>query len=386
MQAVVFTDEALREQAGRFVWLEIDTDKAQNAPFAQKFDLRALPTYYVLDPRTEQAILKWVGGATVPQFLGLLNDARANFERVRAGESAAGAGDADAVLTQADLLYGEGSTSDAIERYEEALALAPEGWPQYARAVQGLVLALSIEGQPARGAALARDALPRLSGTTAAVVAGVGLDCAVMLPDDDPEKAPLVQRFEAAVHEALADERLVIADDDRSGLYISLLSAREAAGDSTGERQALETWSAFLETAAERAPNPEARTVFDSHRLWAYLGLGVPEKAIPMLEQSSRDFPDDYNPHARLATIYKAMQRWDDALAASDRAVERGYGPRLVSMLGTRADILVAKGDTASARATIVDALARADALPEGQRSEQRVAGLRKKLESLGGG
>jgi tetratricopeptide (TPR) repeat protein len=193
-----------------------------------------------------------------------------------------------------------------------------------------------------------------------------------------------VQYFEEAVRAAVADDTLDIADDDLSGLHISLLSARKAVADSTGTKQALENWSAFLETAAERAATPEARTVFGSHRLSAFLGLDQPEKAIPMLEQSARDFPEDYNPHARLAVAYHAMERWDDALAAADRAVELGYGPRLLGILGTRADILVAKGDTTAARATLVDALARAATLPEGQRSERRIDGLRKKLEALG--
>ena len=31
MKAFVFTDESLREQAGRFVWLELNTDRAENA-------------------------------------------------------------------------------------------------------------------------------------------------------------------------------------------------------------------------------------------------------------------------------------------------------------------------------------------------------------------
>jgi len=224
-----------------------------------------------------------------------------------------------------------------------------------------------------------------MSGTSAAVVAGVGLDCASALPDDDPEKAGLIERFEAAVTAALSDETLVLADDDRSGLHISLLSAREAVGDTTGVRRAAESWAAFLETAAARAPSPEARTVFDSHRLSAYLWLEEPEKAIAMLQQSERDLPADYNPPARLAVAYKAMARWDDALAAADRAAERGYGPRLLSILRTRADILAAMGDTTAARATLTDALSRAEALPEGQRSERTIEGLRGKLAALDG-
>ncbi|MCA9751675.1 MAG: tetratricopeptide repeat protein, partial [Gemmatimonadetes bacterium] len=256
---------------------------------------------------------------------------------------------------------------------------------RYARAVEGLAVALSLEGESARGAALAHETLPRLRGASAAVVASVGLDCAVGLPDDVPEKAALVREFEAAVNASLADENLAIADDDLSALHISLLSAREAAGDTTGVREAAERWSAFLERAAERAPTPEARTVFDSHRLSAYLELGQPERAIPMLERSAREFPEDYNPHARLAVAYRAMHRFDDALVAIDRAVELGYGPRLLRMLTTRADILAAKGDTTAARATLVDALKRSEALPEGQRSARREDSMRAKLEELGG-
>ncbi|NNE43249.1 MAG: tetratricopeptide repeat protein, partial [Gemmatimonadetes bacterium] len=291
----------------------------------------------------------------------------------------------EVLLTQADLLYGEGKTPEAVARYEAALAAAPADWSSYARAVEGLAIALVVDGDHARGAALARDALPNLTGASAAVVATVGLDCAVGLPEDHPEKAALVKQFEAAVTAVLADDMMNIADDDRSGMHISLLTAREAAGDSTGARRAAEDWSAFLEKAAARAPTPEARTVFDSHRLSAFLELGQPERAIAHLEQSERDFPDDYNPPARLAVAYKAMERWDDALAAADRAVERGYGPRLLSILGTRADILAAKGDTTAARATLTDALARGEAMPDGQRSDRRIASLRAKLEGLEG-
>jgi tetratricopeptide (TPR) repeat protein len=391
MQAVVFTDEALREHAGRFVWLEIDTEKAQNSEFRKKFEVQALPTYFVLEPDTEQVLLKWVGSATVMQFVRLLDDASTNFARVRsggaAGEVAGGpVSDADALLTKADLLYGEGKNAEAAAAYEHAITAAPAGWRSYRRAVEGLLTAWSIDGEYWRAAALAREVLPRVEGTTSsAVVAAVGLDCAVQLPEGDPVKGELVPLFEKAVREALADTSLAIADDDRSGLYISLLSAREAAGDSAGERAAAAKWAAFLEDAAARAPTPDARTVFDSHRLSAYLELDHAEKAVEMLLQSERDFPDDYNPPARLAVAYKALQRWDEAVAASDRAVARGYGPRLLGILRTRADIFAAKGDSASARTALDQALQHAAALPEDQRSERTVEGLRKRLAELGG-
>jgi hypothetical protein len=74
---------------------------------------------------------------------------------------------------------------------------------------------------------------------------------------------------------------------------------------------------------------------------------------------------------------------WDKAVAASDRALLRIYGPRKLRVLEIKADALKGKGDLAGARRTIEEAVAFAEALPPGQRSDGRVAGLRKKLDSL---
>ena len=63
-----------------------------------------------------------------------------------------------------------------------------------------------------------------------------------------------------------------------------------------------------------------------------------------MLEASERDFPDDYNPPARLALAYRAMKKYDEALAASDRALARAYGPRKLVILQARADIYDEEG------------------------------------------
>jgi predicted negative regulator of RcsB-dependent stress response len=75
------------------------------------------------------------------------------------------------------------------------------------------------------------------------------------------------------------------------------------------------------------------------------------------------------------------MKKLDEALAASDRALPRVQGPRRLSVLQTRADIFAAKGDAASARETLQQALAYAEGLPAGQRREGTIKALRKKLE-----
>jgi len=181
----------------------------------------------------------------------------------------------------------------------------------------------------------------------------------------------------------LADTALPVSDDDRSSVYGVLVAAREDAGDTTGRKQLAGEWADFLDAAAARAATPEQRTVYDSHRLTACLQAGTPERAVPVLQASERDLPDDYNPPARLALAYKAMKRYDDALAASDRALARVYGPRKLTVLQARADIYAERGDPESARRTLTEAVAYAEALPAGQRSERQIAALKKKLEAM---
>lgn len=387
MKAFVFTDERLSEHAGRFVWLEIDVEKAQNAAFRTQFPIRALPTYFVIEPESEQVLLRWVGGATVEQLLALLDDAEESFEGVRSSGEVAQGDDADALLARADRLYGQGENEPAALLYQQAIEKASPDWPSYARAVDGLLIAWSIEGKCEEAVRFARDAYPRLEGTvSAAVVTSVGLDCALSLPEDAPDRAELIDFFETAALETARDRSIPIPADDRSGVYISLYSARQAADDSTGARAMATEWAAFLEEAAGQATTPEERTVFDSHRLAAYLRLDEPERALPMLEQSQKDLPEDYNPAARLAIAYREMGRLEDALVSAERAADLAYGPRRLSILQTRASIQLAMADTAAARASLQEALEGAEALPEGQRSERRTETIRSQLGELSGG
>lgn len=381
MRAFVFTDESLGRHARRFVWLEVNTEKRENAPVRKRFPVEALPTYLIVDPRDESVLLRWVGGATVPQLHAMLDEALAGYAGKKKEETAH---PADLALARADKLYGQGNNADAAAAYREALSVAPEGWPATARATESLLFALSSTGEFSAAAKLAREALPRLRTTpSAANVAAMGLDAALAVAGEDPARAGLIAALDSLGTQVAADASTPVAADDRSGLYIVLLAARKAAKDEPGARAVAEAWAAFLEGAAAGASSPDARAVFDPHRLSAYIELGQPERAIPMLEQSQRELAGDYNPSARLAIAYRAMKRWPEALAASDRALAMAYGPRRLSLLSTRADIFVGMGDTLRARATLEGALDEAQALPEGQRSAGTITALGEKLNSL---
>jgi tetratricopeptide (TPR) repeat protein len=123
--------------------------------------------------------------------------------------------------------------------------------------------------------------------------------------------------------------------------------------------------------------------VFDAHRLLAYLTIDQPQRALPMLKQSERDFPADYNAPARLGAAYLAMRRYDDALAASSRAVERAYGPRKLRLWSLQTDILLAKGDAQGARLALRTAIDFAKTVPLTGSYPKRLETLERRLTDL---
>jgi hypothetical protein len=372
MRAFVFTDKALERQAGRFVWLSVNTEKKENVAVLGKYPVRVWPSFYVIDAASEKIVLRWVGGATVPQMLRVLDD----------GEKAA-RGKQGAVLAQADRLYAEGKYAEAASEYRKALARLEPGAPEYSRAVESLLFALSTTGRQEDCAAVARETYPLLKASpSAANVAGSGLDCALAMKDAEPRKAELVAALAAAAREVVAGPKTGLAADDVSAVYGTLADERSAAKDEAGAKRVLEEWASYLEREAAKAKTPAERTVYDAHLTSACLALGQPERVVPALLASERDFPDDYNPPARLAVAYGAMKKYDEALAASDRAMARAYGPRKLVVYRGRVDILKKKGDPAAAKKTLEEMLAYAEALPPEQRSERSIASIKKQLEA----
>lgn len=377
MRAYTWTDKALTRHAGRFVWLSLDMEKAVNAPARKAIGISAFPTLYVVDPADGHVAIRWLGGASVAQLERLFDDGEL---AVHGGAR----GPALEALVAADRAYGAEKFADACNGYRAALAAAAPDWPARSRVIESLMFAYSQSDSGESTLRLADAEWPAARGTpTAAIVAGSALDAAVTLPETHERRAEWLARYEAACREVLADPTLPLVGDDRSGLYFSLEGARDAANDSLGARALQELHIAMLEDEAKRAKTAEQRAVYDSHRVSLYIGLGRPADAVPALRQSQRDFPDDYNPPQRLASIYKAMKLWDDALAASDQALARAYGPRQFLVLNTRADIQLGKGDKAAAIGTLNEALDRAQKMPEGQRSENTIKALQKRLAGL---
>ncbi|MEY4576403.1 MAG: hypothetical protein RL701_1106 [Pseudomonadota bacterium] len=144
-------------------------------------------------------------------------------------------------------------------------------------------------------------------------------------------------------------------------------------------------WVAQLEAAAASAKDPAARRVWDAHRVEAYLALDEPAKIVPMLQQSERELPNDYNPPARLARAYLALKETQPAKAAIDRALTRCDGPRKLRLYQLKSDILLAAHDATGARAALLDALSFAHEKQFGAQYDKLRQSIERKVAELSG-
>jgi hypothetical protein len=349
MRATVLRDPALVKMAGRFVWLEIDTEKEGNAAFLEKFPIEVWPTFLVIDPATEKPALKWLGTATAADLARLLADGE------RAVKGAPGQG-ADALLAQADRENAAGHTAEAIQLWEKALARGGRTWPRRARTLESLVLGLDSSKQPLRCAEVATAEAPGMArGQSFANVVSVGLSCA--LDSDEPWAKPAVAKLEPLAAEAVKLPGVLA--DDRAGLHERLVQAREKAGDEKGATARAEAWWAFLVAERAAGKTAEARTMLDSWIVGAAMELHDPARAVPLLQASEEAAPKDYNPPYRLALLYLEMK------------------------LAQRATILEAKGDAAGAQDALRAAIAYAATLPKAQQNPRLVERLEARLKKL---
>jgi hypothetical protein len=316
LKSFVLTDPALGEHAGAFSWAAIDTEKPENAALVERLGLSVLPTLWVLDPETEKPVWTWKGALTAAELTSALRDVRAKREGARGAK-------ADALAAS---LEDEKKWDECVELAQREGPSLPEGTYRIDLAVIGSRCATE-----APAGSNARQALPKLVG----------------------ELRTLTSSTSTAV---LAD--------DRSSAFEALVAAHRAQGNDSLAKAVASSWAQFLESAASAAKSPKERVVFDAHRLGAYLELGQPERALPMLEASERDFPEDYNPSARRARALLEMDRTDEALTAADRALAKAYGGRRLRIHLLKADIYKKKKDVAGERATLDAALAEAKTIP----------------------
>jgi thioredoxin-like negative regulator of GroEL len=383
MKQYVLTDPLLAKLATSFVWVSIDSENKDNAGFLQKFPTRNLPTLWVIDPGNETPLLKWIGAATAPELKGVLDDAlKDRAAQLALQPEAAGSAEVNTLWLRAQQASAAGQGEQAIGFYKRALEQAPPGWERRPRAIEALSMRFVENDHAAEAIELAVREAPNMPTSTArSNVVLNAIDAGQSLPADAPQRSALPSLI--ALGTSLAETPTdAILLDDRSSLYLSLIEAQKTSNPSESQRLA-RALSSALDAQAARETEPARRRVWDPHRVEAYLAIDEAARAVPMLEQSEREAPDDYNAAARLARVYLALKRGPEARAAIERALPLASGPRKLRLYTTKADILVAADDKAGARAVLLEALEFAKGVQLPPHFGKQLAAIQKRADAL---
>lgn len=378
MQEYVLRAERLPDAAEHFVFLAIDTERAENADFLKTLTLSAWPTFYVLSPDA-RVRGRWIGAASPGQFARFLADAR------RAEELATNADASDPLssLVAGDELAADGQFAAAAKEYASAIERAPADWPRRADAQLARVIALkkAKQGDACVDAALVErpDAAHPVSQSD---FSGTVLDCAESLPPVDPRVAK-VRRLAVSLLEPLCTKgHAELTPDDRGDACGILIEAYDALHERQAANTAARTRLSVLESAASGLPD-ELALMYDFARSESLVRLGRGAQAIELLQNRERTLPQNYNPPHHLARVYRSLKRWDDGLAAIDRALALAYGPRKAGLYGVKVDLLLGKGRREEAVHTLGEQLALYEALPEGQKRPDAEAKVRNDIARL---
>jgi thiol-disulfide isomerase/thioredoxin len=371
LREYVFTSRELAKLDGKIVFAAVDTEKESNAAFVRKFPNDVYPTLYVIDPQTERATIRWGGTATAAELVQFLSDAA--LPEGGAHE------DALAAFVRGNASAAAGDYARADIEYRDALARSNASFRERPRVVEAAVSSLYEEEKWGECVFLATRELPSLPhGSSRATVIASAMECA------DEGKLSNDALLAAARADLESDDGAILADD-RSSLFDSVVSALESRGDKAAARAEAERWAKFLEDAASRAPTAEARAVFDPHRLLAYIAAGRPLAAVPMLEQSAKDFPHDYNPKSRLATAYLEANDLEHARAYVELAFKDVYGPRTLRVADLAVKIATAQKKPDDAARFLSEALARTKDLPLTRKQRSLFDKKQKELSALRG-
>jgi thiol-disulfide isomerase/thioredoxin/tetratricopeptide (TPR) repeat protein len=400
MQSVVMTAEHLPEMATRFVWLAIDTEREQNASLLERLPVSVWPTFYVVDvtdPGGIDIAGRWLGAASPGQFRRFLADSdRAPTHRTpndpapsdhppRDGQDS----DAQRALLAADDLAAQQRHADAARAYATALERAPADWPRHPETLVAQMTALYKARDFATCLRVGTTGLSQTGPAASAVdFSSYALECAARVePGDSAGSVPtqiitlrraIAQRLEPLCGQGSPE----LSPDDRADACDKLAQARSELGDADGARAATLERLAVVERAAE-GKRGEAALTYDWARTDALLSLGRAEDALALATERERELPDNYNPPHYRAKALKALGRWEEGLAAIERALTLAYGPRRIGLLTLEADLLLSAGRAADGRRTLEEQLSAYRALPAGQRQPAAEARVEQRLREV---
>jgi thiol-disulfide isomerase/thioredoxin len=377
MQNFVLTAANFPTLNQRFVLLAIDTERAENAAFLQRLPVTVWPTFYVTNPDAE-VLGRWLGTASAAQFARFLSESDHTAEL--RGSDRLPANDPRVPLALADQLATRGQYLEAAQSYARALTLAPADWPRRPETLVAQITSLAKAKAERACLELAGSALEQTGESVSSVdFCSYALGCAETAPAADALAARVRKAAERKLRAVCQQAKSELTPDDQADACANLAEARHALADEAGAKAAMEQRLAILERAIAGKPDAVA-VALDWALTDTLITLGRAQEAADRAAQRERALPDNYNPPQYQAKAYKALGRYDDGLLALERALRLAYGPRRISFLSLKADLLFGAERKEEAHQVLLDQLAQYRALPEGQRQPAQEARVEKRL------
>lgn len=366
MKSTVFMDKALAPQADKFVWVSLDTDRETNAPAVAKLPLAAWPTFYVLG-EDESVLARFAGAASLAQFSAFLD----------AGLASRGATDASAqalLAAERALAVKDFATADA--QLQLAVSKAPSTWSRLPDALVSWIHTKKSRNDDAGCFELAENHVAGEGLGNAASVAdfiGIAAECATDLLKADPTTKDRVDTFRtraiAELKKQYSDANAPLSVDDRSDAMVYARELMVDLGDKEYAKETAEQQVALLEDAIKNASEPMSAMTYNYQLADAFIFLERPLEAVPYLQKSATDLPNEYDPAARLANVYYEAKRYEDAKLWADKALSLVYGPRKARVLEIRANVAKAQGKRDEEKLYRAQSVEMWKSLPAGQQN-----------------
>lgn len=342
MKQEVLLRPELGAYSDRVIFAAADTDRPANAALVERYAIEVWPTFFVIDPASDRVLAVHGGAASLDELRGVLDGALVT----RASRTP---DPFTAALAEGAAAYAARRFDEAGAAYERAGAMKH---PRASEALLGAIRARKKAGDVEGCVAVADLGIERVHGAAmAADFTYYVRACAKELPPG-PRRAALEDRARRRLRAITADPPPGATVDDRADALSMLAAAEKDAGDEAASRAAIAARVALLDDAAGRAKTPREAAAFDAMRAWAYQDAGRPEDAVRLLEERTRQLPDDYEAYARLAQVLTAV---DPARAVTPlrRAIDLSYGPRRVRYLEQEVELHAKLGDAPSRLAAL---------------------------------
>ncbi len=372
MKNYVLNDPSLMTLADRFVWLEVDTEKIQNAMLIAKYPPSVWPTFLVLGGKEYGVQARHLGATSASRFREFLLSGERGHLQSLVEKGTIDQNDPLGKVRSGDRLALAGKPEKAYENYMEAIRKAPDDWSRKPEVLLAALTSLYKSAQwPACMDLGLRYAKQMGNGPATADFLSIAKYCSEQLERNDPR----IEKFEVMgvkILEGLdVDANAPLSADDRSEVLRILRQFHESRKDQDKARRSAEKQLAMLDDAAAKAPGPQAAATYNWPRAEVYVYLGQGAKIIAALEKSVRDLPKHYDPPYRLAWVLYTLGEYDRAHEEAEKALKLAYGPRKARIYGLLSDIQVGRKDFKAALGASRNMLELFKSLPEGQKNPQ---------------